>query len=444
MRHLATYSPSDVFEKVPSTPSMHSLYAVSLAILMASHAEQEPQVVALEDLPHKPFLEILSIGDDTEYSTAEIRALRAKIERERDKEVEESRKVEEGWKNRLSTARRNLESLNRESSTDNEEMEKSRFQLHAEIGALERSIRGKVLERGRIGPSFETQLTKLWLAEHWPARRSEILNQITAGQGRDRRHGDVEDVGYRNLSRNSEKDIEAGEQAARQMVAGGWLPFELQDRDVQEYVRDVAAKLAANSDLKVPLHVTVLDSAEIKAIALPGGFLYITSGVIRAANSEAELAGVLSREIARIAARHATRRSKVTWLSRLFVPVTQIATGIFTGGPVNPAAYYGINYGVEGLGGLLGHAMNGTNGKFQLEADQLGVQYAWRAGYDPRGFVAFLDSLTEDEQRHFVPDEPPFHERILNLFSEIQFMPQPSDPVTGSAEFNRVQRRIAR
>jgi Peptidase family M48 len=421
---------------------MFSLYAASLAILMAGQTDREPLVVSLEDVPRKPLVEILSIGDSAEYSKEEIRALRARIERERDKEIEESRRIEEGWKGKLSIARRDLERLNRQSSEDNEEMDSRRSQLHAEIKALERSVRDKSLERDRMRSSFETELTKLWLAEHWPARRSEILNRINAGQGRDRRHGDVEDVGYRNLSKNPEKEIEAGQQAARQMIAGGWLPFELQDREVQEYVSGVATRVAASSDLKIPLHVTVLDSAEIKAIALPGGFLYLTSGVIRTAQSEAELAGVLSREVARIAAGHATRQSRMAWLSRFFVPVTQIATGIFTGGPANPAAYYGINYGVEGLGGLLGRAMNGTNGRLQQEADQLGVQYAWKAGYDPRGFIAFLDSRTEEQQSHFVPEDPPFHERLLNLFSEIQFMPEQKNPVTGSGEFNRIQRRV--
>jgi predicted Zn-dependent protease len=142
-----------------------------------------------------------------------------------------------------------------------------------------------------------------------------------------------------------------------------------------------------NSDLKVPLRVTVLDDKELRAIALPGGFVYVTSGVLTAAQSESELAGVLSREIARIAARHAARAAKSSWLSRMILPVTQIAGGIFAGGPANPAAYYGLGYGMEGLSGILGRALTANSEEFQLEADQLGVQYAWKAGYDPAGFV---------------------------------------------------------
>jgi predicted Zn-dependent protease len=187
----------------------------------------------------------------------------------------------------------------------------------------------------------------------------------------------------------------------------------------------------------------VLDSPEPRAIALPGGFLYVTSGVIRAARSESELAGVLSREIARIAARHATRVSKASWVSRLFVPVTQIATGIFTGGSVNPAAYYGINYGVEGIGGILGRVLNGTNETFQAEADQLGVQYAWKAGYDPRGFVAFLDSTAEKPGHKFLNDEPELRKRLLKIFSEIQYLPE-QKAVFDSGEFDRIRQRIAR
>jgi predicted Zn-dependent protease len=223
------------------------------------------------------------------------------------------------------------------------------------------------------------------------------------------------------------------------MIASGWLPFELQDNDVQAYVRTVAARIAANSDLKVPLRVTVLDSTELKALALPGGYLYVTSGVIRAAKTESELAGVLSREIARIAARHATRSSKASLVSKLFVPVTQVAAGIFTGGTMSPAAAYGISYGIEGLGGVLQHVSNGTNEKLETEADQLGIQYAWKAGYDPRGFIEFLDSIAISTNKNFVNDEPQLHERLLEAFTEIEYLPPQKDFVPDTGEFDRIR-----
>jgi peptidase M48-like protein len=410
-------------------------YVLSLALL----APGDPDPTLLD----QPFVELLEWEVPEDYSPADIRELRSRVEKERDDKLEALKKTEEDWKKKLAADRDELEGLNKLSSTDTEESSRRRSELHIEIAALERGIREKNLEYEQTLPrDYELRLTKLWLAEHWPERRADILQKIRHGQGRDRRHGDAEDIGYRKLVKDPEEDIETGEQAARQMVAGGWLPFELQDNEVQAYVRQIAARIAANSDLKVPLRVTVLDSAEPRAIALPGGFLYVTSGVIRSAQSESELAGVLSREIARIAARHGTRVTKTSFISRLFVPVTQIATGIFTGGGMNPAAYYGINYGVEGISGLVGRVLNGSNEQFQAEADQLGVQYAWKAGYDPRGFIAFLDSTAVKPGHKFLSDEPRLRERLLKMFSEIQYLPRQKAPAYDSGEFERIRQRV--
>src|SRR5262249_61811623 len=100
----------------------------------------------------------------------------------------------------------------------------------------------------------------------------------------------------------------------------------------RQYVQDLAGTIARNSDLRIPLHVTVLDSPEISAIGLPGGFLLITSGLLLASHSEAELAGIISQQIAHIAARHATRTAKRSILSKMRVPAAQVATGLLTGG----------------------------------------------------------------------------------------------------------------
>jgi Zn-dependent protease with chaperone function len=416
--------------------------AIFLALLAPGQPDDTLPLISPEDLPHQPFVELLVLEKSEELSLDDLKALRSRIEKERDQELERSRKIEEEWKQKLAADRHDLATLNKLSSADTQQTAKRRADIHTEIAALERSIREKALEREKTIPArYELQLTKLWLAEHWPEQRSEILERIGGGQARDRKHGDADDIGYRQLVKDAEKDVETGQQAARQMVAGGWLPFELQDAEVQTYVRQIAARIAANSDMKVPLHVTVLDSAEPRAIALPGGFLYLTSGVIRSAGSESEVAGVLSREIARIAARHATRTSKMSWVSRLFVPVTQIAAGIFTAGATSPGAYYGINYGLQNVGGLVGRALNGTNEGFQAEADQLGVQYAWKAGYDPKGFVAFLDSTAGNYSNALLTDEPPLRKRLLKIFSEIQYLPPQKHPLD-SGDFDRIRQRV--
>lgn len=422
---------------------MFPLYALTLALLIPPLPDHELSSFPPEDLLHQPFALLLDLQSLEDYSPAELKALRSRIEEERDRKISELRQRENDWKKKLIVQRQELETLNKFTSEDTEAAARRRSALHVEIAALERCIHDAAIEREHTIPTrYELQLTKLWLAEHWPSRRAEIRQQIEEGDARRRRHGDAEDIGYRRIVKNPEDDIAAGEQAARQMIAGGWLPFELQDGEVQTYVRTIAARLAANSDLKVPLRVTVVDSAELKALALPGGYLYVTSGVIRAAHTESELAGVLSREVARIAARHATRSSKVSLISKLFVPVSQIATGIFTGGSMTPAAAYGLGYGIQGLNSVLQSALNATNQKFQTEADQLGIQYAWKAGYDPRGFIAFLDSISGTANNNFVSNEPPLQKRLLNSFSEIQYLPLRKESIEDTGEFDRIRSRV--
>ena len=424
---------------------MFPAFALSLALLNPALPDQEIALFSPEDVPHQPFVVLMDLRAAEDYSVSELRALRSRIEEERDQKIAELKQREDEWKKKLNVLRDELVGLNKLGSEDTKRSSERRSELHIEISALERVIRDESVERERTIPAaYDLQLAKLWVAEHWPRRRTEIEREIEEGAARERRHGDAEDIGYRQFVKNPEEDIAAGEQAARQMAAGGWLPFELQDHEVQTYVRQIAARLAANSDLKVPLRVTVLDSDELKAIAVPGGYLYVTSGVVRAARSESELAGVLSREIARIAARHATRSSKVTLVSKIVMPVTQLAAGIFTAGTVSPAAYYGIGYGVEGLSGLMVRMLNGTDEKFETEADQLGIQYAWKAGYDPRGFVAFLDSVAGKGENNFLRQEPRLQKRMLNAFSEIEYLPPQREAIPDVGDFESVRRRLVR
>jgi hypothetical protein len=402
---------------------------ISLYLTLAvSPADQTP-----EELVHEPYVELLNQSVNSDRDA--LRALRSAIARERDEKIEATKHLEKQWKEKLEAARRELKTLSEPAS-------KRRTQLHLDIAALERAIQDKTREREQGIPSiYDAQLAKVWLLEHWPDRRAEILRRIDEGRAGTRRHGDVEDIGYRKLVEDPEKDIEIGEQAARQMVAGGWLPLELQDNNVQRYIRQLAGKIAFSSDLKVPLHVTVLEGTQPRVIALPGGFLYVTTGVLRTARTESELAGVLSREIARIAAKHATRASKKSVISKMFMPVAQIASGLFSGG-INPGAYYGIGYGMQGLSGLMNRVLNDSSADYQKEADQLGTQYAWKAGYDPRGFIGFLDSLSGSGKTDLVGKERPLPQRLLNLFSEIEYLRPLGRPVIESAEFDQARRRV--
>jgi predicted Zn-dependent protease len=127
----------------------------------------------------------------------------------------------------------------------------------------------------------------------------------------------------------------------------------------------------------------------------------------------------------------------------MFLSVAQIATGMFTPG-LSPAATYGIGYGLQGINGVMDHLMDGAVEKYQKEADQLGAQYAWKAGFDPRGSLDFLDALEGSATAEFLPAKPALRLRLLNLFSEVEYLGPPANRVLDSAEFQQTRDRLRR
>src|SRR5215475_11269768 len=322
-------------------------------------------------------------------SPHEARQLRSSIEKEKKQEVDKCESDEKRLRAQLDSARYGLKKLNDAAPRDNRDMALSRDRLHNNIAALEQNLRDKKRDcEHSIPAEFDIKLTKAYLLERWPDRRERTIRKIEEGRARERKHGDVDDIGYRKLVDEQEKDITVGQQAVRQITSSKLTPIEVQDSAARNYIQDLASNLARNSDLRIPVHTTLLDSPEVNAIGLPGGFILVTSGLLLATQTEAELAGVLSQQIAHIAARHATRTSKRSIIAKMFVPAAQVATGLFTGGVSNAGVYYGMNYGFQGMGILVDRGLVSSNAAAQREADQLGIQYAWKADFDPRGFVA--------------------------------------------------------
>jgi hypothetical protein len=376
-----------------------------------------------------------------------MKSLRSAVQEERDQELDTCRKDVKRSKSQLDSARKGLKALNAESPRDTRTMAVARQNLHTEISALERILRDKEREcKHTIPATFEIKLAKVDLLKRWPQRREQTARLIDGGRSRERKHGDVDDIGYRKLIEGQDKDIAVGEQAIRQMAGTGLLPPEVQNPSVRQYVQELAAKIARNSDLKIPLHVAVLDSADINAIAFPGGYLFVTSGLFLACETESELAGIVSQKIAHIAARHATRASKRSIISKMFVPAAQIATGLFTGGVGNAGAYYGMDYGFQGLGLLTDRTLAAFNGNAQREADQLGIQYAWKAGFDPKGFISFLDSVAKNKDysrsERFFLTRPELGERLLDAFTEVQYLPPAEGYTVDSVEFRLAKDRL--
>jgi len=395
------------------------------------------------DRPYAAFYETAGFS----YSSHDAKSLRSMLEHDRDQQLFACQNEEKRLKGQLESAQDGLKELNAASAHDTLPAADARSKLHSRISALQQVLKEKGREcKHTIPSSFETQLAKVHVLRAWPRQREHNIRILEMGNARLRKHGDVDDIGFRKLVEGQEKDVATGQQALRQLSATGQLPAEIQDSAVRNYVQDLGTRLARNSDLKVPLEVRVFDNADTSSIALPGGFLFLTSGLLRACETESELAGVMSQQIAHIAARHATRASKRWMFSKLLVPVTQVATGLLTGGVTNAGAYYGMNYGFQGLGMLVDRTVAGSNEKAQREADQLGIQYAWKAGFDPKGFIAFLDNVSRDagseRSQTFLATKVPLGERLVDAFTEIQLLPPKENYTVDSPEFRIVKSRL--
>jgi beta-barrel assembly-enhancing protease len=301
----------------------------------------------------------------------------------------------------------------------------------------------EVLEQQLVPTAFQNSKAKLELIEKWPAQEQQIKQQIESGAYRQRRWGDVADIGFRVIEPNQKDDIKRGEKALQELRQQGAMPPELENKQIQDYVNTIAQKIATNSDLQVPLKVVVLDSREVNAFALPGGFLFVQRGLLEEVDDESQLAGVIAHEIAHVTARHSYRLYKQALASSIVYSAAQIAAIILTGGAAGVGTYYALQYGFYGLGFALDLNLLGVSREFELEADQLGVQYAWKAGYDPEGFIRFFDKMAS---RHgyamgasWFRTHPPFFQRMVDSQREIMFLPQKEQWIVQTLQFEQMK-----
>ncbi len=230
----------------------------------------------------------------------------------------------------------------------------------------------------------------------------------------------------------------------REMALGRQLSTEVEascrlvtDPVVDEYINRIGQNLVRHSDARVPFNIKVLDNQEVNAFALPGGFFYVNSGLILAADNEAELAGVMAHEIAHVAARHATKNMTRAQIWNIAsVPL------IFIGGPVA----YAISE-IAGLAVPLGFLKFSRDA--EREADLLGLEYDYASGYDPQAFVQFFEKLNVEKKKpNFLAKAFATHpmnvERIEAAQDEIRkYLPDRPEYIVDTSEFENIKTRLA-
>jgi predicted Zn-dependent protease len=255
---------------------------------------------------------------------------------------------------------------------------------------------------------------------------------------------DVNAIGSREIGRrgmgnwySTNWEIGVGSEYSQEVLKSSHM---ITDPVVTEYVNRIGQNIVKNSDAKVPFTIRVIDSDEINAFALPGGFFFVNSGLILAADEESELAGVMAHEISHVIAHHAARQ-----MTRAnYAQIGELGSMIFLGGWTGYGIYEGSQIAIP-------MTFLEFSRTFEAEADYLGVQYMYKAGYDPQGMITMFEKLEALEKQKpgslakAFEDHPPTGDRIVNIENEIAtILPPKPDYVVTTSEFDDVKARLAR
>jgi predicted Zn-dependent protease len=252
---------------------------------------------------------------------------------------------------------------------------------------------------------------------------------------------DVNAIGNRNVGHglnfySLEHEIALGKQLSAEIERQAKF---INDPVVNEYVNRVGQNLVRNSDAQVPFTIKVIDSDVVNAFALPGGFFYVNSGLILHADEESELAGVMAHEIAHVCARHGTKQATKGEITQLAL----IPAAIFIPYTLAGYALY------QGLQFVIPVAFLQFTRVDEREADYLGLQYMYKAGYDPNAFVAFFEKVSADEKKQpgtipkIFSTHPPTPDRIEASQKEIAtVLPQRDEYIVTTSEFDVVKKRL--
>jgi predicted Zn-dependent protease len=251
---------------------------------------------------------------------------------------------------------------------------------------------------------------------------------------------DPDQIGTRDVSKginfySVEKEMALGKQMSQQVERHSTL---VTDKLITEYVNRLAQNLARHSDVKIPLTVKVIEGEEPNAVTLPGGFIYVQTGLIRTADTEAELAAALAHEIAHVAARHGTRQATQGQVAQLAsIPLIFLGGwgGLCAGAAdvlVAPAGFLAVQRGYES------------------EADMLGLQYLYKSGYDPLGMVDIFEKIFyTDERKHakllarLASNHPTANDRLVSVQKNIEtLLKARPEYIVNTSEFDNMKTRL--
>jgi beta-barrel assembly-enhancing protease len=282
-------------------------------------------------------------------------------------------------------------------------------------------------------------------AEAASSSASSTSQTAPGAEGKTEKSGkyDVDRIGQRSIGRgvnlySLQKERALGESMASAIDRGTRF---VADPDINSYINRLGQKIARYSDAEVPFTIKVIDSPNLRVFALPGGFLYVDKGLIMEVDSEAELAGLMAHEIAHVAARHATRLAtrRYAW-NMLTVPLAYLS---------GPAAI-----GTKQIGPL---TLKKFSRDAEIEADLLGIEYQYAAGYDPEAFVEALEKLhskakappttakasLRDQIARAFASYPPTEERIQKVQTAIStLLPSRNDYLFDTSEFQEVRAKL--
>jgi len=248
------------------------------------------------------------------------------------------------------------------------------------------------------------------------------------------------DIGGRGLGNwySTDTEIKMGKMYATEIEKSTRF---ITDPVVTEYVNRIGQNIVKNSDCKVPFTIKVIDSDEINAMALPGGFFYVNSGLILNADEEAELAGVMAHETAHVCAHHAVReQTRMNYAQLGTIPLIMMTGYSWTGYGIYEATQFAVPL-----------TFLKFSRDFEAQADYLGIQYMYRSGYDPQAFISFFEKVQALDKRKpglvakAFSDHPQTPDRILHSQDEIaKILPARDEYTVTTSEFDDVKARLAR